>query len=426
MPLFDTRAAGFSTRAVTRRGCFNHDMKSALPLTDLRVLTFEQFGAGPWASMQLADLGADVIKIEDPAYGGDIGRYVPPLQSGEDSVYFESFNRNKRSVSLNLRVPGAEEVLHDLVAESDAVMSNLRGGQAAKLGITYEQLAPFNERIVCCTLTGFGSTGPRAGEGGYDYVAQAMAGWMHITGEPGGPPTKSGLSIVDLSAGYVSALATVSAVWRARRDGVGGDCDISLFETALSELAYVGSWAATGGYEVQRMRHSAHPTLVPFQAFETSDGWITVACGKEKFWRQLCDIAERPGLTDDPRFATFADRARNRDALLAVLDDIFATRTSEQWLSQLTAAGVPAGPVNDLPAALADPQTVARDVIVDVEHPNLGTVRHIASPMRIDGRPPPVRRAPMRGEHSLEVLRDVCRYSPQQIDSLAESGAAAG
>ena len=178
------------------------------PLIDLRVITVEQFGAGPWATMQLADLGADVIKIEDPVFGGDVGRYVPPYQEGEDSIYFESFNRNKRSVSLDLRSPQGRQVFEDLVANADAVMSNLRGGQAAKLGLTYAQLKQVNPAVVCCSLTGFGATGPRASEGGYDYVVQAMAGWMHITGDPDGPPTKSGLSLVDLSAGYVSALAT--------------------------------------------------------------------------------------------------------------------------------------------------------------------------------------------------------------------------
>ncbi len=180
------------------------------------------------------------------------------------------------------------------MATADAVMSNLRGGEAEKLGLTYAQLEHVNPRVVCTALTGFGSTGPRGQEGGYDYVVQAMAGWMHITGDPDGPPTKSGLSLVDLSAGYVSALATLSAVHRARRDGVGGDCDVSLFETALAELAYVGTWAATGGYEPRRMKDSAHPTIVPFQAFATSTGWITVACGKEHFWRRLCEAAERP------------------------------------------------------------------------------------------------------------------------------------
>lgn len=393
------------------------------PLADLRVITVEQFGAGPWATMQLADLGADVVKIEDPAHGGDVGRYVPPYQVGEHSLYFESFNRNKRSVSLDLRSPEGRAVLEDLASEADAVFSNLRGGQAERLGLSYERLKHRNPAIVCCSLTGFGSTGPRAQEGGYDHVIQGMAGWMHITGDPDGPPTKSGLSLVDLSAGYVSALAILAAVWRARRDGIGGDADISLFETALSELAYVGTWTASRQYEPKRMKESAHPSIVPFQAFRTRDGWITVACGKERLWRSLCEAAGEPELADDPRFATFADRDRNRDELLAILRPMFRERTSDEWVALLSRHGVPVGRVNDLPTALADPQVEARGVLVDVDHPVLGTVRHIASPLRIDSEPPPVRRAPARGEHTAEVLREWCGYPEQRIRELAQEGA---
>ncbi len=389
----------------------------------MRVLAIEQFGAGPWATLQLADLGAEVIKIEDPGSGGDVGRYVPPYRAGEDSLYFETFNRGKRSVSLDLRTPAGRAVFEDLVRVSDAVYSNLRGDQPAKLRITFEDLRALNPRIVCCSLSGFGNTGPRAAEPAYDYVLQALAGWMHLTGDPDGPPTKSGLSLVDLSAGYVSALALLGAVWRARRDGVGCDCDVSLFETALSELTYVGTWVATRGFDARRMKDSAHPSIVPFQAFATSTGWITVACPKERFWRLLCDAAGRPELASDPRYATFADRDRNRDELLAILREVFLERTSEEWLALLAERGVPAGPVNDVPTAFADPQAVARGVVVDVEHPVLGTVRHIASPMRLDDAPPPIRRAPRRGEHTHQVLREACGYGDERLAELERAGA---
>ena len=192
-----------------------------LPLADVRVLAVEQFGAGPWATLQLADLGAEVIKIEDPASGGDVCRYVPPFQQGEDSLFFETFNRNKKSVSLDLRHPEARAVFHDLVRSSDAVYSNLRGDQPERLGLTYQQLRDANPRIVCCSLSGFGMTGPRAAEGGYDYMMQGLAGWQMLTGDPEGPPTKSGLSLVDLSGGYASAVALLAGLWRARREGVG-------------------------------------------------------------------------------------------------------------------------------------------------------------------------------------------------------------
>src|SRR3954470_22368253 len=270
-----------------------------LPLADVKVLAIEQFGAGPWATLQLADLGADVIKVEDPAAGGDVGRYVPPFQEGEDSLFFETFNRNKRSIALDLRHERGGEVLLDLAAAVDVVFSNLRGDQPRRLGLMYDQLAERNPQIVCCSLSGFGMTGPRAAEGGYDYMMQGLAGWQSLTGEPEGPPTKSGLSLVDLSGGYASAIAVLAGLWRARRDGVGCDCDVSLLDTALHELVYVGTWAASRGYVPPRRHNSAHPSVVPFQNFETADGWIVVAGPKQKFWERLCEVLGRPDLAED-------------------------------------------------------------------------------------------------------------------------------
>jgi crotonobetainyl-CoA:carnitine CoA-transferase CaiB-like acyl-CoA transferase len=232
------------------------------PLEDVTIIAIEQYGAGPWGSVHLADLGADVIKIEDPRSGGDVGRYVPPFQEGEDSLFFETFNRGKKSISLDLRHPSARAVLEDVVRVCDGVYSNLRGDQPHKLGLTYDQLKHVKPTIVCCSLSGFGMTGPRASEGGYDYMMQGLAGWQSLTGEPGGPPTKSGLSLVDLSGGYASAIALLGGIWRARRDGVGCDCDVSLFETALHELMYIGPWAATHGYVPPR-RPSRDTTPTP-------------------------------------------------------------------------------------------------------------------------------------------------------------------
>jgi crotonobetainyl-CoA:carnitine CoA-transferase CaiB-like acyl-CoA transferase len=394
-----------------------------LPLADVCVLSVEQFGAGPWATLQLADLGADVIKIEDPVSGGDVGRYVPPFQEGEDSLFFETFNRGKRSISLDLRHPGGRAVFEDLVRGADAVHSNLRGDQPDKLRLRYADLRDVNPRIVCCSLSGFGMTGPRAAEGGYDYVMQGLAGWMSLTGEPDGPPTKSGLSLVDLSGGYVSALALIAGLWRARRDGVGCDCDIALFDTALAELMYVGTWAATAGYEPPRHRNSAHPSLVPFQNFATADGWIVIACPKEKFWHALCAVLGRPDLAGEARFADFAGRDRNREELLAELDAAFATRPTRDWLEVLAAAGVPSAPVNDVAAALADPQAVARGAVVEAEHERFGTVRTIASPLRVGDERRPAERAPRRGEHTAEVLRELCGYDADEVKALADAGA---
>jgi crotonobetainyl-CoA:carnitine CoA-transferase CaiB-like acyl-CoA transferase len=396
----------------------------ALPLSDVRVIAVEQYGAGPWGTLQLADLGAEVIKVEDPVSGGDVGRYVPPYAEGEDSLFFETFNRNKKSVSLDLRTKDGRSVLEDLVREADVMYSNLRGDQPRRLGLTYDDLAHVNPRIVCCSLSGFGMTGPRAQQAGYDYIMQGMAGWMSLTGEPDGPPTKSGLSLVDLSGGYVSTIATLAGLWRARREGVGCDCDISLYETALHQLMYMGTWTATAGFEPRRMPESAHPSIVPFQAFATADGHITVACAKQKFWERLAEALGHPELLQDPRFADFGGRDRHRDDLLPILRDAFRRRTSGEWIDALADAGVPCGPVYEIGEALEDPQVVARQDIVEIPHPRLGTVRQLASPLRVnsDSEPRPLHRAPFRGEHTDEILRDVCGYDEGRIAELRAAG----
>jgi len=397
-----------------------------LPLADVTVLAVEQFGAGPWATLQLADLGARVIKIEDPRAGGDVGRYVPPFQEGEHSLFFETFNRGKESISLDLRHPEARPVLEDLARAVDAVYSNLRGDQPHRLGLTYEQLRDVNPRIVCCSLSGFGMTGPRAAEGGYDFMMQGLAGWQLLTGDPDGPPTKSGISLVDLSGGYASTIALLAGIWRARRDGVGCDCDVSLFETALHELMYIGPWAATHGYVPPRRRNSAHASIVPFQNFQASDGWLVVAAAKQKFWEQLCELAEVPELVADSRFATMAARDEHRDELLPILEELFARRTVQEWLDLLVPGGVPAARVNTVLDALAEPQTLARGDVVEHEHPTLGTVRSIRTPLRLesDGEAlerEPVR-GPFRGEHTEQVLAELCDYSPERIAELAAAG----
>jgi len=400
--------------------------RMSLPLADVRILAVEQFGAGPWGTLQLADLGADVVKLEDPASNGDVGRYVPPFQEDEDSLFFETFNRGKRSISLDLRHPDARAVLHDLVRACDAVYSNLRGDQPRKLGLTYDQLKHVNPRIVCCSLSGFGMTGPRATEGGYDYMMQGLAGWQSLTGEPGGPPTKSGLSLVDLSGGYASVIALLAGVWRARRDGVGCDCDVSLFETALHELMYIGPWAATHGFVPPRRHNSAHPTIVPFQNFEAADGWFVVGAAKQVFWERLCEVIGRPDLLEDERFASMAGRNEHRDALLPELDEAFRSRTVDEWVGALVAAGVPASRINSVEEALVDPQTEARGAVVEHDHPSLGRVRSIRTPLRLSeggtSLERPAQRGPFRGEHTEEVLVELCGYSPERVRELEHAG----
>jgi crotonobetainyl-CoA:carnitine CoA-transferase CaiB-like acyl-CoA transferase len=393
------------------------------PLADIRILALEQYGAGPFGTSHLADLGAEVIKIEDPSSGGDVGRYVPPFQAGEDSLFFESFNRNKSSLSLDLSDRDGRRVFEDLVRVSDVVFSNLRGDVPAKIGITYDELRHLNPAIVCCSLSGFGMTGPRAQEPGYDYVLQGVSGWMDLTGEPDGPPTKSGLSLVDYSGGLVAAIAILAGVHAARRDGTGTDCDVSLFDTAVSMLTYPAIWALNGDFEPARTHHSAHPSVVPFQAFPVRDGWIVVACPKEKFWRRLATAIGRPELAEDDRYATFADRRGNSTELLATLESTFLTRNADDWLAVLRTAGVPCGPVNTVREALSDEQTKARRLVVETAHPVFGTVRQVRSPVNVGSVLPTYRRAPRRHENAEYVLMHVLGYDRSEIERLSGTAA---
>lgn len=393
------------------------------PLEDVRIVSLEQYGAGPFGSVHLADLGAEVIKVEDPRVGGDVGRYVPPYAVGEDSLFFETFNRNKRSISLDLATPAGREVFEDLVRHSDAVYSNLRGDVPAKMGITYAQLAHLNPAIVCCSLTGFGMTGPRATQPGYDYVLQGLAGWMDLTGEPDGPPTKSGLSMVDYSGGLVAAIALLAGLHAARRTGIGMDCDVSLYDTAIGMLTYPATWHLNEGFEPVRMRHSAHPSLVPFQAFHAADGWMVVGCAKEKFWQRLAVAVGHPEWADDPRYATFAARRENAAEVIAGLETIFTTRTVDEWLADLGAAGIPCGPVNSVAQALSEPHTTARGLVVETEHSAFGTVRQVASPVRVGDTTPTYRRAPLRGEDGEHLLTEVLGYDAGTRERLARDGA---
>ena len=392
------------------------------PLLDgVRVVSVEQYGAGPWATLLLADLGAEVIKIENPETEGDVARYVPPYTGKQDSVYFQSFNRNKKSLTLNLRHPRAHEVFHPLVAVSDCVFNNLRGDLPAKLGLDFSTLGRIRPSIVCCSLSGFGRTGARASEPGYDYLMQGYAGWMSITGEPGTPPQKSGLSLVDLTAGTMAALGLISALLRARETGVGCDVDVNLFDTALSELCYVGAWHLTKGYQPRRMADSSHPSQVPSQVLPTKDGWMVVMCAKEKFYRNLVAILGAPELADDPRFCSFTDRLRNRDALVTLLKDLSRRRTTAEWLSALKGR-VPCAPVNTVEEALRDPQTAEDEMILELPHPEFGVVRQLASPIKVSDSRVEHHRAPRLGEHTDQLLASYLNKTPDEIEDLRREG----
>jgi crotonobetainyl-CoA:carnitine CoA-transferase CaiB-like acyl-CoA transferase len=321
-------------------------------------------------------------------------------------------------VSLDVSNPDGRRVFEDLVRVSDAVYSNLRGDVPARLGILYADLRHLNPKIVCCSLSGFGMTGPRSGEPGYDYILQGLAGWMELTGEPGGPPTKTGISLVDYSGGLVAAVSLMAGIHAAQRDGRGMNCDVSLFDTAIGLLTYIATWHLSRGYEPQRRARSAHPSLVPFQNFPTADGWIVVTCPKEKFWTRLAHEIGHPALANDSRFSSFAGRSDHAAELLDILEGAFRQQTSAYWLERLAKAGVPCGPINTVAEAMQDAHTKARGLVVETDHPALGAVRHVASPVRVGEDQPNYRRAPRRNEDADYVLRDLLGYGQARIDGL--------
>lgn len=394
------------------------------PLEDLRVIALEQYAAGPYGTLHLSELGADVIKVEQPPFG-DVGRGVPPYRAEDDSLFFQALNRSKRSICVDVSKPNGRRVLEDLVRVSDGVYSNLRGDVPARLRIMYDDLSHLNPRIVCCTLTGYGTTGPRAAQPGFDYMVQGLAGWMSITGEPDGPPSKTGLSAVDFATGLVAALSLVAGIHTARRDGVGNDCDVSLLDTGLSMLNYLATWSLSRGYDPQRIERSGHPTLVPFGNFPTSDGWIVAGGSKEKFWVRLAEALGRADLLADLRYTTFETRLVHRGELTAELDAVFRTRSTAEWLTTLESAGVPCAPINTVGQAFDDPQVVARDAVFFSDHPTLGRIGHVASPVRVGSehvRGP----APALGEHTRDVLEGLLGYPESHVADLARDGVVAG
>ncbi|MDE3137558.1 MAG: CoA transferase [Acidobacteriota bacterium] len=392
-----------------------------LPLEGLRILAVSQFGAGPYATMVLADLGADVVKIEDPRSGGDVSRSVPPYQIPGDSIYFQSFNRNKRSITLDLRTPEGRALFHRLVAVSHAVFNNLRGDETHKLGLDYESLREINPRVVCCSLSGFGRSGARAHEPGYDYLIQAATGYMSMTGDPAGPPVSCGVSVIDYASGLAAALGLVAAVSAARETGQGSDVEVSLYDVAISMLTYLGAWNLNRGFEPTRRSGSAHQTLVPAQTFRTADGHIVLFCAKEKFWRKLCEALGAPEMAGREGFRNFGERYESRDAVIETIQSILATKTTEEWITRFQGQ-VPCAPVRDLTSALSDPFTHEREMIVETDHPEFGKVRQVAGPVKIPGAKKSHHRAPKLGEHTEEILKDWLGLSAEEIAEMNGKG----
>ncbi|HEY3101839.1 MAG TPA: CoA transferase [Methylomirabilota bacterium] len=392
------------------------------PLQNLRILAISQFGAGPFGTQLLADLGAEILKIEDPAVGGDVARHVGPYAADGDSLYFQSFNRGAKSITLDLKHPQSFAVLRDLARVSHAVYNNLRGDLPETLGLTYAALKDVNPALVCCSLSGYGRTGPRAAEPAFDYLIQGYAGWMSVTGEPDGPPGKCGVSVVDFAAGYASMAALLAGLWEAQRTGVGRDIELSLLDTAVSMLSYYAIWALNRDWEPARVEDSGHQSLVPAQNFPTRDGWIVIFCNKEKFWTSLIEAMELPDVARDPRFATFADRSVHKAALVPILSARFAERTTAEWLARLRGR-VPCAPVNTIAQALADEQVTARDMIIEIKHPRFGVLREVGTPVKTEGAAPNLSPAPALGQHGDDILSTLLHYDAGRIAALRASGA---
>jgi len=393
------------------------------PLAGIRVLTFENFGAGPFGSMYLADLGAEVIKIESRELGGDATRSMGPYFLGpHDSHFFQTFNLNKKSVALDLKRAEGRDAFHRLASTADVVLNNLRGDQPEKLGLDYATLGPANPRLLCAHLSAYGRDNERKGWPGYDYLMQAEAGYLHLTGEPGSPPARMGLSIIDYMTGITTATAILAALIGVLKSGRGGDIDVSLFDVALHQLTYPGSWYLNEGHPTERLPRSSHPSAVPVQLYRTRDGWIFVMCMTEKFWLALLGVLGREDLANDSRFAAATARRMHRDALTGVLDAEFERETTQHWLSRLQGL-LPAAPVHNLAQALDNPFAAAIGMVRTLPHPTRPDFRVLANPIKFDGERLPSRPAPALGEHTDAVLGEA-GFTLAEVEALRASGAA--
>ena len=386
-------------------------------LAGMTVLDLSQVMAGPYCTMVLADLGADVVKIENPTSGDQSRRSWGRSGTGDDSMAFMSLNRNKRSVALDLKSTQGREAFHRLVETADVVVENWRPGVAARLGVDYATLSALNPRLVHASITGFGTTGPYSDRPGYDLIAQAMSGVMSITGEPGGAPVKSGLPVADLGSGLFCAVGIIAAWASAQRTGRGQQVETSLFESALALAVWESTELWDTGTVPQKLG-SANRMSAPYQALATADGHVTVGANNQRLWERLCTAMGLEHLTADPRFAENVDRMANRAELVAVLEEVTREHSTEHWVEVLLAAGVPAGPIQDYRQVLEeDPHVKARGMVTEVVHPVEGTVKVLSSPLRLSGTPTSVRRPPpLLGEHNDEVLGPVGRPAGSAAD----------
>ncbi|MBS1254998.1 MAG: Acetyl-CoA:oxalate CoA-transferase [Deltaproteobacteria bacterium] len=391
------------------------------PLDGVRVIELAHIMAGPCCGLMLADMGADVIKLEKAPAGDDSRRFLPPDIDGE-SAAFMMMNRNKRGIVVDLKTEDGKQVLSRLLAKADVVIENYRKGTMERLGLGYESLKKTNPGLIYCEISGFGRTGPYAERGGFDLIAQGMSGLMSITGEaPGRPPIKCGAPMADITAGILGAMGVLAAYIERAKTGKGQRVDTSLFEAGIVHTYWQSAIAMASGTSPGPMG-SAHPLNAPYEAFETSDGWITLGAANQANWLKLLDLIAAPELGEDPRFKDNHDRITHRFELAGALAPIFLTRTSDEWLSRLEAAGVPAGPVLDVAEMHRDPQTLAREMVTEVPHTKLGLVKTLGAPVKFSATPGGVTHgAPLLGEHTREVLSEYS-YHDKEIDLLINNG----
>ena len=378
-----------------------------LPLAGITVIDVSHLAAGPWCTMVLADLGADVIKIERPGVG-DMSRQAGGVYAGEESAVFLSFNRNKRSVALDLKEPLGREVLHRLVERADVFVENLRAGKTAQLGIDHATLANLNPALVYASISAFGDDGPYVDLPGNDPIIQALSGAMSLTGEPDGPPARQGVSVPDFGAGMMAAFSIVAALLGRQTTGRGCKLDLNLLDVEIFALGPRAQEHLITGEDQPRLG-SAHPQFAPYQAFRCRDGrYLYIAAINEKFWHLLCQALKSPELADDPRYATNPDRCRHRSTLVSTLEEALAHRDRDDWLALLNEHGVPCGAVNSLTEAMGDPQVQHNELLQRMRHAGVGDLTTVAMPLHLDGQRLPIRSAPPRlGEHTDEVLAEL-------------------
>jgi formyl-CoA transferase len=399
------------------------------PLEGIRLLDLTRAMAGPFCTMMLGDLGADVVKVERPGRGDESRGWGPPFV-GEpygpypgESAYYLSANRNKRSITVNLKSHEGTDIIRQLAARSDALVENFRTGVLDGMGLGYEQLCTVNPRLVYCSISGYGRTGPFADHPGYDFVIQAEGGFMGITGPEEGPPFRVGVPIIDITAGMFSSTAILAALRARDLTGEGQLIDISLLDTQVALLANVASNYLVGGQEPRRLGN-AHPNITPYEAFRARDRWFALAAANERQWSILCDVIAQPELKDDPRFADNNARVNNRAALRQVLDAAFLARDADDWLGEFRRAGLPCGPINTIPEVFAHPQADTRDLVTSAEHASAGTVQFPGFPYKLSQTPAKVRMPPPTlGQHTEEVLVELLGYSPDDVAALRERGA---